>query len=251
MKRCSKCGETKAHEQFYKQPDSSPTKDGLTYQCKSCYAAYYRANRERHKLSVRRNRARTRYGLSLEEYDALIEEGCRVCGSRKRVFIDHCHATNRVRAPLCSGCNLALGAVGDDPDRLEALARFLRAGDFVGTTPLPVGTSGPQYLGPTVVELRRMYEDEGLSLNAIAKRIGWSRDPVRIRLLAAGVKFRPKRQDVDDDEIVRLYVDEKLSLEEVGARVGMGSGGVLRRLRLRGVPRRSAGGASHASRLRA
>jgi hypothetical protein len=56
-------------------------------------------------------------------------EGCGTKGTlghRGRVCIDHCHTTGAFRGFLCGSCNKAAGHVRDDPDRLEALARYLR-----------------------------------------------------------------------------------------------------------------------------
>ena len=41
------------------------------------------------------------------------------------MVIDHCHTTGLVRGLLCNSCNLVLGAVGESPDRLRALAVYL------------------------------------------------------------------------------------------------------------------------------
>lgn len=45
LKKCTKCGEWKPHDQFSKQ---SSKKDGLQSHCRACQAAYYAANRERY-----------------------------------------------------------------------------------------------------------------------------------------------------------------------------------------------------------
>lgn len=96
----------------------------------------YTANKEaQNALRVANNRLR-KYGITKEQWDELFRaqgECCAGCRSpepgRKDWATDHCHTTGRVRGILCDGCNLALGHVKDDPDRLEALARYLRTKD--------------------------------------------------------------------------------------------------------------------------
>jgi len=39
--------------------------------------------------------------------------------------VDHCHKTQAVRGLLCGMCNLALGMVKDNPNRLRGLADYL------------------------------------------------------------------------------------------------------------------------------
>jgi Recombination endonuclease VII len=75
-----------------------------------------------------RERAR-RYGLSLEEFRAILERqgnACAICKrSGVRLYIDHCHVTRMVRRLLCGKCNTGLGFFSDDPDRLRAAADYL------------------------------------------------------------------------------------------------------------------------------
>lgn len=40
--------------------------------------------------------------------------------------IDHCHTTNQVRGLLCTHCNLALGLLKDDAERIVGLADYLQ-----------------------------------------------------------------------------------------------------------------------------
>lgn len=83
---------------------------------------------------------RSQYGMSAESIEAmLVAQGgkCPGCETEIRLYagtgsetgaqLDHCHATGKVRGLLCSGCNNALGAVKDDPQRLARLVRYLEA----------------------------------------------------------------------------------------------------------------------------
>ena len=75
-----------------------------------------------------------KYGLEREEYDKLVEDcrgSCEVCNhtptgeGKDYLCVDHGHHTNEVRGMLCSGCNLALGQVGDSVETLENLIKYL------------------------------------------------------------------------------------------------------------------------------
>ena len=66
-----------------------------------------------------------RYNLTVDELVAL-QPVCEVCGSTERIHIDHDHETGNFRGVLCGGCNTALGLTNEDPERLEALARYIK-----------------------------------------------------------------------------------------------------------------------------
>lgn len=71
-----------------------------------------------------------KYGVTPAIHRAMLEAQCHqcaVCGRRvtRRSPIDHDHQTGRVRAVLCTKCNVGLGHFGDDPDRLRAAAAYL------------------------------------------------------------------------------------------------------------------------------
>jgi hypothetical protein len=82
---------------------------------------------------------RQRYGeeaLALEDERLSANAACHACGQkacrtkngRNGLDIDHDHATGNPRGVLCNPCNRAIGNAKDDPDRLQALAEYLRRG---------------------------------------------------------------------------------------------------------------------------
>jgi hypothetical protein len=154
MKTCTACGESKPLDAFSRH---NGTKDGLQPWCKPCKAAslreWRRANpaqakqhsrngywrhREKRRAAAKASyeandgarkylayRIRRDFGMTLEEYEALIARPCGLCGSEQNIVLDHCHATGEVRGPLCQVCNKAIGMLGDDPDRLRAAAEYI------------------------------------------------------------------------------------------------------------------------------
>lgn len=75
------------------------------------------------------------YGIEHDDYDRMFaeQEGrCAICGRhqcefKRRLAIDHDHATNVVRALLCPACNAALGGLQDDPRLLRLAADYIEA----------------------------------------------------------------------------------------------------------------------------
>ncbi len=90
-------------------------------------------------MATKRNAAfKFTYGISLSQYDAMFarQEGlCAICGrpervswkngSKKRLCVDHCHSTGKVRGLLCLLCNHALGAFNDDPELVMKAWKYL------------------------------------------------------------------------------------------------------------------------------
>ena len=72
--------------------------------------------KRRANANVRRWILRSRYGLSVADYDALLSRQggvCRICrqtcSTGKRLAVDHDHVTGEVRGLLCTRCNRGLG----------------------------------------------------------------------------------------------------------------------------------------------
>jgi len=77
-----------------------------------------------------------RRGTTLEWFrNQLIGQAgrCAICGfvfpSSKATHVDHDHKTGRVRALLCSHCNVLLGAARDRPKILFKAAAYLRSSE--------------------------------------------------------------------------------------------------------------------------
>lgn len=79
-----------------------------------------------------------KYGITVAEYDAMLEEQngvCKACGepeTRKgkdgesvALHIDHCHDTGRVRGLLCNRCNFALGYARESVKVLAGLINYI------------------------------------------------------------------------------------------------------------------------------
>ena len=120
---CTVCGEEKPDEEFNRHAAAAPARRGRLTRCRACDAPMRRRMRRNHQLK--------RYGMTIEEYEALLaQQGgtCAVCDSDnngRTMHVDHCHANGHVRGLLCSPCNTALGLSADDPERLRSLANYL------------------------------------------------------------------------------------------------------------------------------
>jgi len=160
MKLCSKCGLLKPLVDFYRAPGM---RDGHRSDCKSCNLeekrqryladptaakarvkrwqqenpdrlnAYRRARRLEPDVK-RRERAghlMRKFGITLEQYEAMLEaQGgvCAICGRAPgdiSLHVDHDHSTGRIRALLCFPCNNALADLREDPDIVGKALAYL------------------------------------------------------------------------------------------------------------------------------
>jgi Recombination endonuclease VII len=148
LKKCPSCQEQKDLSDFYKCKSEY---DGHTSSCKLCVKARAKrwrennpdkartsarksnakrytkaARRERYLTSLateqkvkavqKRHRLKT-YGMTQTEYALLLRKQggvCGICKNKRKLHVDHCHATGKVRGLLCAGCNTALGRFGDN-----------------------------------------------------------------------------------------------------------------------------------------
>lgn len=94
--------------------------------------AYYEKNKERRKHWGLAGTVKKRYGLTVEEYNtyrASFPDVCGICGKleeqKRRLSLDHCHKTKKIRGLLCHKCNVAIGLLEDDVVLLDKAKEYL------------------------------------------------------------------------------------------------------------------------------
>lgn len=136
LKCCSRCKATKSLSDFDRHRYS---RDGYKSECKLCRKAYNHRKYHAVKHTPKQKRInlrvhlKARYGLTIEQFEGLAAaQGgrCAICRKLppkgKRLHIDHCHETNRIRGLLCIHCNRALGSLGDNPEGVMRAVRYLQ-----------------------------------------------------------------------------------------------------------------------------
>jgi hypothetical protein len=99
-------------------------------------AVRYASDEER-RIAIRGHRLRLTYGLTLEQFEQLVEAQrgcCAICRSpldrhkargSGSAHVDHCHVKRTVRGILCHDCNVGLGAFRDNAERLQSAMEYL------------------------------------------------------------------------------------------------------------------------------
>jgi hypothetical protein len=107
--------------------------------------AYARENQKRFRENNWRgwysSKLKSKYGITLEGYEALLKKQngmCAICkkpekaasyrkpGARLSLSVDHCHTTGKVRGLLCANCNRGLGLFQHDRAILKSASAYLR-----------------------------------------------------------------------------------------------------------------------------
>lgn len=149
MKKCKTCLVVKELECFYREKGA---KSGRRNDCKKCrdkyrehrrdlnrerYNAYHVKYMKEHPLSREQKEQgasrvlKCRYGITMAEYHQMFEaQGghCALCPKiryqKRRLSVDHDHATGATRGILCDRCNVSLSVV-ENQDFLARAQAYL------------------------------------------------------------------------------------------------------------------------------
>ena len=132
---CRVCGKEKnLVDEFYLSRKNPGLASSYSYECKECTIKRTTNYNKRNSSSVKSQYLKRNYGLTFEEFDALLTEqgnACAVCGTTKltgrhrRFSVDPYKSTGKIRGLLCYRCNTALGLVGDNIHTLKSMIEYL------------------------------------------------------------------------------------------------------------------------------
>lgn len=129
MKKCTKCKSFKDLK-FFKNDETR--KDGYYPQCYECFLLYHKSPEG--KLTSRRYRLKTRFGITIRQYNEMLQEqnnSCALCKIdqsqlKRNLSVDHCHKTGKIRGLLCMECNTGIGKFKDSIELLEETIKYLK-----------------------------------------------------------------------------------------------------------------------------
>jgi hypothetical protein len=122
IKKCSTCKKEKPLDCFH----GSYENENISSRCQDCISASF---------------LKYRYGISVEQFNLIRKKQdgcCAICKIEleikkdstfrsKKVAVDHCHVTGKVRGLLCSSCNQGLGLFRDNETLLASAIEYLKA----------------------------------------------------------------------------------------------------------------------------
>ncbi len=133
---CKKMMKKAQHKWYLKNKDAvrKQTKQWVSKN-KSKYNKYRREwERENRERSGWKREIKISFNITVEQYYEMFsnQDGCcAICGKgqkelNRRLAIDHCHKTGKIRGLLCFDCNTSLGKWNDDIDMVKKALEYLK-----------------------------------------------------------------------------------------------------------------------------
>jgi hypothetical protein len=123
---CPKCEQEKSLAEFH---NDKYTMTGKAIYCRECNKKKSKERYSSNKEKVSIQRIKKKFGISQDDYLKLFNDQdgkCKICEvPKKKLVVDHCHTTQKIRGLLCSSCNLGLGHFKDSINALDAAIRYL------------------------------------------------------------------------------------------------------------------------------
>lgn len=140
--KCNTCGGLFTRDRFHTFYCKKNRRNYRRKFCKTCSTKKSTAWR---RLPIGQARTRSyqlkcKFGITPEQFEAMKQSQnglCAICNKPESklhrmtkktlpLHIDHCHITGRIRALLCSRCNLSIGMFDDNIEWLEASLAYLK-----------------------------------------------------------------------------------------------------------------------------
>lgn len=131
---CTGCSGDKPESDYYVRN----TKGDLRSDCKACVsvkaAKRFKGNKRTREAVAKASRKHyymKLYGLTEEDVAAMYEEQCGLCAlcilPMKKMCVDHCHDTGKVRGLLCGSCNTGLGMFKDNTEVMKRGIAYVKS----------------------------------------------------------------------------------------------------------------------------